>query len=150
MNDDVFGTVIPPVVSWGGVSRSDVGNLLDPSEPELTRGNIEAIRTVADVAASMSPAHLRKAASLVIRCQECEGRAVATVTWVRGRPLYIGAHDRGRAMVSLLDEPVFCWPYYRCSGGMWRFVFVEDVPLPGEDRRVLRLTHGDMYSAVLH
>ncbi len=84
-----------------------------------------------------TPREIRKTAAFVIRCNDCDGRAIAWIAWVGGRPLFMGNEDRGgkRAVVSLLDEPEFAAPDFCCRKATYKLgydVSLDDLPGRGD------------------
>lgn len=106
------------------------------------------------VLGSETPRSLRKRASLVVRCDDCSGRAIAWLAWVGGRPLFLGEERRsgGRVVVSLLDEPTFAAPHFCCRKATYVFGYDLDpeMPGPGGRRAQWRVVHADAQRIAYH
>lgn len=100
----------------------------------------DALEAIMRMTAAMPPADMRRHASLVLRCDDCRGKAIGWVSWVDGRPLFVGDYGPQLVMVSLLDVPEFAAPWMRCRVRSWRFMS-WDFPGPGARRAERRLSH---------
>lgn len=115
---------------------------LDSTSLAVTLGSLDTLDALAKVCAGRPPAAVRSAASLTVRCGDCDGRAVAWVLWVSGRPLFLGDTGEGNASALLLDVPGFAPPRFRCRSVTWGFTWgVSDLPRPGAMPEVMRVGH---------
>jgi hypothetical protein len=111
-------------------------------ERELMMAQADALETIEALSQLCPPPEMRKRAALIIRCEDCDGRAVAWVTWIQGRPLFVGEYGKDAVMVSLLDVELFAAPWFRCRKRSWRLRAVEDLPGPGAPGVSRRVHHG--------
>jgi hypothetical protein len=123
--------------------KSEALEATDDEDRDLMMANALAIEAIAELTKLHPPAELRRRAALVIRCDDCAGRAVAWVAWIRGHPLFVGEHGQGKVMISLLDEDVFAAPTFRCRRASWRLLSLDDLPGPGAAPATRRVTHSD-------
>lgn len=124
-------------------------------EVERERAQADTDRAYERMAAALSPAEMRKRASLVLRCADCGGRVVGWVLWLEGRPLFVGIAGHGSNTAYLLDVPLFAPPVLRCRARSWRFgnawssgIEFPEFPGPGERRAERRLQHDDALSVL--
>lgn len=95
---------------------------------------------------------LRKRASLVLRCQDCDGQTFAFVTYVQGRPLMWARTDRGsrRGHYLWLDGP-FWGTCGWCNVREWTLDVAdlrEITPPSGEPQATERVSHDGIVGAV--
>jgi len=111
------------------------------------RANLDALAAFGDLAGSVSPAQLRKRAALVGRCDDCAGRWVAVVVWIRERPLLVGSNRGGEELMTTvyLDAEVFAdgagWCRQR-QHRLGRAELMGATPGPGSPQVTVRVSHG--------
>lgn len=91
----------------------------------------------------VSPKKLRADASLVIRCDDCAGRIVAHVTYVRDRPMLWTAQRDGSGTRGWLDDG-FWGDVAQCRRREYVLhasVLLEALPRIGKPRVEVRLSH---------
>lgn len=156
MSDTEASLPLPPSVRWKTftaagryyydeqrrITREIGAPISTPGDVRLMLGNYDAMEALDVLCAGRTPAEVRSAASLTVRCDDCRGAAIAWVFWVEGRPLFMGDQGgNGNAWVSLLDVPELAKPF-RCRRVRWSFTWpANDVPGPGAAPEQLRLRH---------
>jgi hypothetical protein len=95
---------------------------------------------------------LRKRASLVLRCADCDGQVFAHVTYVEGRPLMWARGDRqGKVDSYLWLDGAFWGNCGWCDVREWVLDCAdirEVTPPPGAKQVTGRIAHGDIVGAV--
>lgn len=108
-----------------------------------------AIFEAADAAlAGRSPREVRDAAVVVMRCDDCRGRAVGWLSWTSGRLLFMGNKDSAGkwAVVALVEEEGWAAPDFACRRVTFRLGYdvpLVDIPGPGGVPVIWRLRHAD-------